>query len=221
MNTEHQSFYDGFAPLTFEEAHPVDEKKTPRQRIFESFERRNPLIARWWNENPSNAFARSLRENCLKWGNLTVPQLNKATERANEYDAWRSRHQAPTVDVSRIVAAFERAKQSGLAKVKMRLLGNDIPLLFYPAPRDAAAIYVKNANDDLYLGKIVDGVFMMSKACSKNEYAAVIVACASPEDSAVAYGRKFATCSCCGRLLTNQISVELGIGPICRGNFFG
>lgn len=36
---------------------------------------------------------------------------------------------------------------------------------------------------------------------------------------AVRYGRETGVCSCCGRTLTNAISIALGIGPICREKF--
>ena len=35
------------------------------------------------------------------------------------------------------------------------------------------------------------------------------------------FGKKFGTCCLCGRELTNEESVELGIGPICRERAFG
>lgn len=38
-------------------------------------------------------------------------------------------------------------------------------------------------------------------------------------DEAVAFGKQFGFCCVCGRLLTNALSIELGIGPICRGYF--
>jgi hypothetical protein len=35
----------------------------------------------------------------------------------------------------------------------------------------------------------------------------------------VAYGRATGSCSCCGRELTDPVSIEAGIGPICAGRF--
>lgn len=40
------------------------------------------------------------------------------------------------------------------------------------------------------------------------------------EAQAAAWGHKVGVCCCCGRLLSNPESVELGIGPICRGKYF-
>ena len=33
-------------------------------------------------------------------------------------------------------------------------------------------------------------------------------------------GQETGTCSCCGRTLTNELSISLGIGPICREGWF-
>lgn len=43
-----------------------------------------------------------------------------------------------------------------------------------------------------------------------------------PYAAATAYGLQTGVCSCCsccGRELTNKLSVELGIGPVCREKF--
>jgi len=40
-------------------------------------------------------------------------------------------------------------------------------------------------------------------------------------DCAIRYGMEIRECSNCGRRLTNRISRELGIGPICGGRMFG
>lgn len=40
-------------------------------------------------------------------------------------------------------------------------------------------------------------------------------------ESAIRYGLEIGECSNCGRRLTNRISRELGIGPICGGRMFG
>lgn len=38
-------------------------------------------------------------------------------------------------------------------------------------------------------------------------------------EEAITFGKQFGFCCVCGLLLTNKKSVELGIGPICRGYF--
>jgi hypothetical protein len=202
------------------------------ERDFEVFEAEHPLIAAWWTGS-TFPFAVSLREACRKYGRLTEGEDGKGGQLAAAYkcahkfneskNAWR---EPVAVDTSAIERVFDRAYDNGLFKVQLRLLANDIPLLFKPAtanakPENAGAIYVKDERDETYLGKVKGGKFYRSRACSNEQYAAVIEACKAPEESAVAFGKKFGSCSCCGRQMTNDLSVQLGIGPICRGKFFG
>ena len=44
---------------------------------------------------------------------------------------------------------------------------------------------------------------------------------ADVEGAALRYGREIGRCSNCGRRLTNRISRELAIGPVCGGRMFG
>jgi len=40
-------------------------------------------------------------------------------------------------------------------------------------------------------------------------------------EQAKAYGRATGYCACCGRFLSDPVSVEHGIGPICEGRWYG
>lgn len=44
---------------------------------------------------------------------------------------------------------------------------------------------------------------------------------AGVREAAIRFGQEIRQCSNCGRRLTNRISRELGIGPICGGRMFG
>lgn len=127
--------------------------------------------------------------------------------------------------VNFLSAAFDRAKEKGLRFPKMYLLGGDTKLVFSRAPdhgKNPGAIYVKeSSNSGIYLGKIANGKFFKSFDCTRAQVDAVMAACADPENAAIAYGKTFGVCSCCGRDLTDPASVERGIGPICADNFFG
>lgn len=80
--------------------------------------------------------------------------------------------------------------------------------------KNAGHLYVKL--DDDYQGKIdPDGKFFAIRD-AEDGIAEVLVAIADdPLAKAVLYGRKTGNCACCGRELTNQDSIDLGIGPIC------
>jgi hypothetical protein len=213
-----------------------ESKERRAQAAFDAFEAEHPIIAAWWTGS-TFPFAVLLREACMKYGKLTEGadgnggQLAAAYKCAHKFNEAKKAREvqtaaAPTIDISGLERAFVTAQKNGLQRVKLRLLGNDIPLLFQPAnehakPENRGAVYVKNAESGEYLGKIKDGKFVKSRACSQEEYEAVIEACKAPEEAAVAFGRLTGNCSCCGRTLSNKLSVELGIGPICRGKFFG
>ncbi len=125
------------------------------------------------------------------------------------------------VDVSAIVTAFEAARGNGIKTPKLRLDG----FVFSRAPdhgRNAGALYVKRkggGDEGSYLGKIAGGAFFPSRDCDEATKARVIGVASAPHDAAKAYGLRTGECSCCGRELTNGISIDLGIGPICRSKF--
>ncbi len=84
------------------------------------------------------------------------------------------------------------------------------------------SLYIKDDNWD-YIGKInTMGYMTISYATRITEAQKMIVqdAIVNPEGTAMANGKKTGTCCCCGRTLTNKLSIELGIGPICRGYWF-
>jgi hypothetical protein len=141
---------------------------------------------------------------------------------AAKANAAQREEQAVSVDISAVERMLSNGKRT-LQNPKVRLLGaNDQVFVLSLAPaygKNAGAIYVKSGED--YLGKIFGGKFIRAGACSMLQESDLVAACCNPEESAVAYGRAYGNCSCCGRELTNALSIELGIGPICREKFFG
>lgn len=125
---------------------------------------------------------------------------------------------ATTISVDAIVTAFATAREQGIKSPKLRLSG----FTFSRAPdhgKNAGAIYVKRSGSDDYLGKVTGGAFHPVRECDDPTKTAIIAAAADPHAAAKAYGLQTKRCSCCGLTLTNQLSKELGIGPICRGKY--
>jgi hypothetical protein len=123
---------------------------------------------------------------------------------------------AAEINVTAIATAFEAANSNGIKRPKLRL----DTFTFSRAPdagKNAGSIYVKEGAK--YIGKVSAGKFHPTMACDDPTEARVIAAASDPHQSAKAYGMKTGSCSCCGRELTNGISIELGIGPICRSRF--
>jgi hypothetical protein len=84
---------------------------------------------------------------------------------------------------------------------------------------NAGGIYVKEAAEGTYLGKIMAGRFQRSRDCNDTISAMIVAAAADPANAAKAYGKKFGKCSICARDLSDAESVERGIGPVCASKF--
>lgn len=184
----------------------------------------NPVEAEWLRDSFAKFdFARSMLEALYKYGHFTPKQeaavrsaAAKSAERKAQWTAEKAARDAnrADIDVARIATAFEAVKASGLKWPKLRLAD----FVFSPAgenSRNPGAIYVKS-HGDVYFGKVQDGKFARSRDCDAETEAAIIAAAADPFAAAVATGKQTGICACCGRELTNEESVALGIGPICR-----
>jgi hypothetical protein len=170
---------------------------------------------------PRFEFAQSMLDAVVKFGSLTEKQLaavqkcvakdvERNTERAARVEA------APQIDISKIEVSFANAMAAGTKRPKLRLA----EFKFSPAPatgNNAGAIYIKAG--ETYLGKIAGGKLFKSRECDESTEASILVAAADPEAAAIAYGRKFGQCAICSRELSNQESIDRGIGPICAEKF--
>ena len=170
-------------------------------------------------------FPQKMLEAIVQYGELTDKQfaacerlMQRDQERATAADARRAT--APALDVSKLTAAFAKARSvaaadgEGVMFLKLRLDTFE----FTPDRSNAAEVWVKEAG--VWLGKTEGGKFTRFRACNDEQQARIVAACADPEAAARAYGLRFGSCSCCGRTLTNAESRALGIGPICRSKFF-
>lgn len=186
----------------------------------------NPAEAKWIAaKRESFGFAQAMNEALWKYGAFSEKQ-EEAIKRLCAADAERqaqwaaekvqAQAAAPEISVAAIEKAFEAAKGSGIKKPRLRLAS----FVFSPAPAsgiNSGAIYVKSG--EAYLGKIAQGKFLKVRSCEEVVASEVIEAAANPEAAAVAYGKRFGQCGCCGRELSNPESIERGIGPICAEKF--
>jgi hypothetical protein len=173
-------------------------------------------LASWHN------FARSLMEQYEQRGSLSPNQISagraalvKQAERETAKKAERA-SRSGTVDLSPIRALFETAKENGLKKPTLRFLGATLSA----APehgRNAGAIYVKREGE--YVGKLIGTTFTPAYGAPADTLAKLQEVAADPKAAAVQYGRDLGKCCCCGRQLTDPVSVANGIGPICEASF--
>ena len=192
----------------------------------EAFKAEHPAEMTWMaTKAGSFDFANSMFEALHKYGNLTEKQFEtvvrltaKDAERQAKYEAEKAEREAnaPKVTIDKIAEAFSTAKASGIKSPKLRLA--DFKFSLAPAHGvNAGAIYVKRGEE--YLGKVSNGTFKRAFHCDEVTENQVVEVISDPEAADVAYGKRFGQCSCCGRELSNQESIDRGIGPICAQNF--
>jgi len=197
-----------------------------QQQTLEAFAKENPLVWQWMNEQANRfEFAKSMLEAVKKWGKLTEKQLAAATkcavgsaERKAKWEADRvvAKAQAKEVTVEAIEVAFKAARDAGIKWPRLRL----DTFIFSPAGANSAnagAVYIKEG--ETYLGKVLNGKLFRSRDCSAEQEQRIVDAAHDPKSAAIAYGKKFGSRSACGRELSNQESIDLGIGPVCAGKF--
>lgn len=201
-------------------------KEQKAQVNLDTFAQANPLVWQWMNDNaPRFEFAASMLEALKKWGKLTERQLAAAlkcaqgsAERKAKWEADRAlaKAQAKEVTVEAIEVAFTKAKDAGIKWPKLRLDS----FVFSPAGANSAnagAVYIKEG--ETYLGKVLNGKLFKSRDCSIEQEQRIIDAAHDPKSAAIAYGKRFGSCSACGRELSNEESINLGIGPVCAERF--
>lgn len=167
-------------------------------------------------------FARSLHDSRMRFGALTVNQV-AAVRRCIEQDAERAKAReaaAPVVageGTSKLMAAFDAAKAAGLKSPKIRV-GETQFSCAKVTSANAGCLYVKAG--ETYLGKVTPaGKFFASRDCSPEQAAEVARVLIDPMGEAVAHGKRTGSCAICARELTDPVSVERGIGPICAERF--
>ena len=195
------------------------------------FRAANPEICAWIDAKaPTFGFAASMLGAINQWGGLT-PGQNEAVKRCIAKDAERKieavarAEAAPVADqagVDRLKLAFDtaieyaRAKGRGL-KMPRITIGN---MTISPAKTTSSnpgALYVKNGSE--YLGKVQNGRFFGVRTCTEVQEKQVLAFIADPKAAAIAYGIETGVCCICNATLTNKVSIEAGIGPICATKF--
>lgn len=116
----------------------------------------------------------------------------------------------------RMLATFARARASGLKWPKLRIGEFTFALAGERSKYAGKALFVKHAEYD-YQGRIdLEGRWFPSRECGPQQDQAIRTICSDPLAAAVLHGKQTGHCACCGLELTNEESVRLGIGPICR-----
>jgi hypothetical protein len=172
----------------------------------------NPAERDWLLQNKAqNDFAASLFDSLNQWGGLTENQIG-----AIRKNLARVNNKPVAVESAKLEEFFAHARESGLKWPRVTLHNVKVTMAG-PNSRNPGSLYVKR--DEEYLGKITSGVFYKIPECSSEEAEEIAELLADPEAVMKEYGLKTGCCCMCSRELTNPISIEYGMGPICRGRF--
>lgn len=173
------------------------------------------LIARLSTISDWNSFAADLVRQSETRG-LTELQMAAAESMLTKLDNRSAAKEVRSGDVnlSPILDMFETAQGNGVGRPKYFAEG--LMLKAAPAPR---TIWVTVIENDVYQGKVVGGRFEARSDAEPTTIGALLRIAENPLQAALDYGKATGICSCCGRKLTNKLSIELGIGPICRGQW--
>lgn len=216
-------FKSSYADRMAARAKAADRKAASKDAAKDAFNEANPglidelrAIASW------HQFAAAMIQSYEQWGGLTDKQVaasrsslarvaEKRAERAKDADG-----KSGEVSIQAIETMFQTAESNGLTRP--RFVTGRLVIERAPAHgRNAGALYVKL--DGAYSGKIVGGQFMAAREATPEALSLVREIAADPIGSAKAYGRATGRCSCCGRKLTDKVSVANGIGPVCATNW--
>lgn len=198
-----------------------EQQVVSKQQSVAAWLEAHPIESAWLNESKFD-FAVSMMQALNKYGSFTEKQLAAVSkcalahaERKAQWEAERKTAEtnAPVIDNSKIEVAFEAAKSKGIKSPKLRL-DSFVFSMAKADSKNAGALYVKG-NDGEYLGKVLGGKFLKTRACTVDMESAVVAAANDPEAAAIAYGKREGACSVCGRPLTTNESLDRGIGPIC------
>lgn len=163
-------------------------------------------------------FYRSVADKFREYGTLTDGQLAAIRNGMAKAEVKKAERvaTAAVVDVAAIEALFATARASGLKRPKFRAVGIEISEA--PATgKNAGALYVKAG--DAYQGKVQGGRFHKAYGCDAATEARVLAVAADPLGQAVLYGQQTGNCGCCGRELTDPVSIAAGIGPVCASKW--
>lgn len=219
-STEHRAASRAKAQAKAQER--ADAEYAENQAAVAKFRAEQPEIWTWiQGAKDTFVFAQAMDDVLGKWGHLTEKQLaacQKCVDARKAQQTARVEREAsaPAIAITRIEDAFASAKSRGL---KYPALNLDT-FKFKPASahsKNAGAIYVTESEQ--YLGRISGGKFICTRECGDERQARILAAAADPETAAVAYGKRFGVCPCCGRTLTNGVSIDRGIGPICAEKY--
>lgn len=217
-------FFTSYADRQKSQAQAAAAKIRKATAAREDFDAANPGVREFlMGAMKWSSFAASLFESLTKYHDLTEKQLAAAQsmmEKTKARDAERNAQRAAntmTLDASNILGMFATAKANGLNRRALLAGGTEGKLKVTPSSdtsRNAGGLWV--TVDDEFVGGISKaGEFQPRNNTPAWAKDALLRMTADPAGEARLYGQRTGVCCCCGRELTDPVSIEAGIGPIC------
>ena len=220
-----QTFKNSFADRAKSRQKATTRKADRVAEAAQDWAQENPVAAQWLAAATSN-FAASLREGLARYGSLTEGQVlavlrcaaqDEERAAAKALEAARIVTESPVVaQADALTGALQTALAAGLKRPKLRF-SCFVASLAPAGGKNPGAVYLKSGDE--YLGKVAGGRLQVAYGVAAETAAQLRDALVDPLAGAVAYGRETGSCSCCGRELTDPVSIAAGIGPICATKF--
>lgn len=182
-----------------------------------AFAEDNPERHAWMVEKaPTFGFAASMIQAVRSYGSLTTNQLG-AVDRMIAADRQRAAAQAaqaakPAPAVDRLPALHEVMQRHA------KFYAGDLTLA---RKNGDQLVWIKHRDAERVVGKLDNGVLTLwNRGVDNDAIRAVLVEFeGAPLQTAMKYGRLSGLCCSCGRDLTDEGSIEAGIGPVCARKF--
>jgi hypothetical protein len=189
-------------------------KEKAKQDSLDAFKIDHPSAHAWIiAKMDSFSFAMSMFEAIKKWGSLTPGQLG-AIDRCMAKDAERTVETAKQVKAGFAYPRIAQLFRGKLAKLDFGdvclSLKNDQSVIWVLYQGACCGAVDPGTGGTKFFAKYLDNREVLD-TCKERMLAVE----ADPLKAAIEYGRLSGRCCVCSRLLTNEESIEAGIGPIC------
>ena len=234
-----------FKSSTETRANAAQKRLDTKEARWADFAERNQQESTWIIRSaPRFEFAANMKLAVMTYGDLTEKQMEAVRRGVVRHAEWEAAKQqksdnstvapvaAPSKGYVNIKASFDALLQKGVRKAQMTV--GEVNLSLAPlSGKNPGQVYVKDQGN--YVGKIVNGSFYPRGAVAADLVSRLDKIEADPRGAVIEHARVTAEriaaarlqgdkqfslpCGCCGKTLTDPVSVNRGIGPVCAAKW--